>query len=446
MTSITRTLTLSLSVAAIAIFLALLAIVVWLAINREPSSQLCEAATEILTRAAMVDAGGHLAVRPTDDLKEFEADSPSLWYTVSHAGRIVEFAPERRPGLPFALDHTGPIGRSLVDTLDQNSSFCVEIEQREASKLVVMVGGASLSFAQFAKSFILRNRSPVLALAVAFAAIVAAGAILSASFVARSIERVTKLALAIEPSAPQASIPLDQIPSELVALVNALNRAFEEIAAYMNRQRRFMYAAHELRTPLTLLRAKIEDVPDAALKTELVRDIRRLTSLVSAMLDLARLQNQAIDKRPIDLSAMTREVLADFGPSALDAGIELSLEQDRQGPIMVKAVEAAVRSALANLVGNALTHARGATRIVADLKQGSVAISDNGIGFPPGQGSNLVEPFQKGESSSQGAGLGLSIVREIMVAHSGSVSVASTPGHGTVACLRFAEAAPASSP
>jgi signal transduction histidine kinase len=52
----------------------------------------------------------------------------------------------------------------------------------------------------------------------------------------------------------------------------------------------FGNAAHQLRTPLTLLRAKIEDVAEPRLRAELVRDIRRLTSLVSAMLDLARLQ------------------------------------------------------------------------------------------------------------------------------------------------------------
>src|SRR6267142_2399795 len=108
-----------------------------------------------------------------------------------------------------------------------------------------------------------------------------------------------------------------------------------------------------------------------------------VTSLVSAMLDLARLQNHAIEKRPIDLGALTRDVLADFSPSALDAGIELSLEQGPQGSVVVLGVEAAVRSALANLVGNALIHAHGAGRIVANLGRGSVLISDDGAGFSP---------------------------------------------------------------
>src|SRR4029077_13041223 len=102
--------------------------------------------------------------------------------------------------------------------------------------------------------------------------------------------------------------------------------------------------------------------------------------LGSAMLGLGRLQNHAIEKRPIDLGALTRDVLADFSPSALDAGIELSLEQASQGIVEVHGVEAAVRSALANLVGNALIHAHGAGHVVANLSRGSVSISDDGPG------------------------------------------------------------------
>jgi signal transduction histidine kinase len=225
-------------------------------------------------------------------------------------------------------------------------------------------------------------------------------------------------------------------------LVEALNRAFGEIDAYIRMQRRFLgNAAHQLRTPLTLLRAKIEDVSEPALKAELVRDVRRLTSLVSAMLDLARLQNHAVEKRPIDLAQIALEVLADFGPSALDAGIELALEQADEGPFLVQGVDAAVRSALANLVGNALIHAHGARRIVATLGRGSISIDDDGAGLPDGAEQRLLEPFQTGNSAGNGAGLGLSIVREIMAAHGGELVIVSESGRGTTMSLRFPEAA-----
>jgi signal transduction histidine kinase len=441
MTSITRTLTLSLGVAASVIFLVLLSTVIWLDLGREREQTYCQVAAAILNRATVVDPGREVVVRSTHSLEELTSNSPDLWYVVSQGSLTSEFGAERRPALPFSLPYTGPIGFSVLNTIDQRSTFCLAVVQRDASELVMMIGGAQARYGQIARSFVARNFFPISLLAIAFAATVAAGTFLSARFVGRSIERVTKLALAIEPTAPQASISLDQVPIELKPLASALNRAFHEIDAYIQGQRRFLgNAAHQLRTPLTLLRTKIEDVTDPDLRAELVRDIRLLTSLVSAMLDLARLQNHAIEKRPIDLAALTRDVLADFSPSALDTGIELSLEQASQAPVIVQGVEAAVRSALANLVGNALIHARGAERIVADLDRGSVSIRDDGVGISASIDRDHVEPFQTGDSATQGAGLGLSIVQEIMAAHGGTLTIASTPGHGTTACLRFPEA------
>jgi signal transduction histidine kinase len=440
MTSITRTLALSLGVTATAIFLVTLGIIIWFDLARGGEQTYCQTATAILNRATVVDPGHGLIIR-SSGLKELRSHSPRLWYVVSYDNLMSEFGQDRRPDLPFLLPYAGPIGLSVLNTLDQKSSFCVAVVKRDTSKLVMMIGGAQVQFGEVAESFVLRNLFSIILLAGAFASTVVAGAFLSARFVTRSIARVTRLALAIDPRAPQASISLDEVPVELKPLASALNRAFHEINTYIQRQRRFLgNAAHQLRTPLTLLRAKIEDVTEPALKAELVCDVRRLTSLVSAMLDLARLQDHTIEKRPIDLGALTRDVLADFSPSALDAGVELSLERAPQGSVVVLGVEAAVRSAVANLVGNALIHARGAARIVANLGRGSVSISDDGAGFSPAPQLNVVEPFQTGATAKVGHGLGLSIIQEIMTAHAGTLTITSTPGRGTTVCLSFPEA------
>jgi signal transduction histidine kinase len=440
MTSITRTLALSLGLTATAIFVVTLGIVIWFDLAREREQTYCQTAAAILNHATVVDPGHGLIIH-SSGLKELRSHSPHLWYVVSYDNLMSEFGQDRRPALPFSLPYAGPIGLSVLNTLDQGSSFCVAVVKRDTSKLVMMIGGAQVQFGQVAESFVLRNLFSITLLAGAFASTVVAGAFLSARFVTRSIERVTRLALAIDPRAPQASISLDEVPVELKPLASALNRAFHEINTYIQRQRRFLgNAAHQLRTPLTLLRAKIEDVTEPALKAELVWDVRHLTSLVSAMLDLARLQDQAIEKRPIDLGALTREVLADFSPSALDAGVELSLERAPQGSVVVLGVEAAVRSALANLVGNALIHARGAARIVANLGRGSVSISDDGAGFSPAPQLNVIEPLQTGATAKVEHGLGLSIIQEIMTAHAGTLTITSTPGRGTTVCLRFPEA------
>ena len=443
MTSIARTFSVSLGIAATAIFLILIGIVVW-RYHTHARDASCQAAAAILDRATVAD-GGTLTIRPTSALQELKSDSPKLWYIVSYGGLIEEFSPERRPPLPFTVPYTGPAGFAAFNTPDKSRTFCLAVVRGAPSQLTMMIGDPQPRFGQEVATFLARNIFPFALLAFSLATTVVIGAMLAARFVSRSIERVTRLALAIDPAAPQGSISLSQVPHELKPLVEALNRAFGEIDAYIKMQRRFLgNAAHQLRTPLTLLRAKIEEVSEPALKVQLVNDVRRLTSLVSAMLDLARLQNHAIEKRPIDLSVVALEVLADFSPSALDSGIELALERIEEGPFIVQGVEAAVRSALANLVGNALLHAQGAKRVAANLRRGSIAIHDDGAGFfPHGTQSALIEPFQTGSPASGGAGLGLSIVREIMAAHGGELVVSSRAGYGTTICLRFPEAADA---
>ncbi|MET3334409.1 MULTISPECIES: sensor histidine kinase [Bradyrhizobium] len=441
MTSIARTFALSLGIAATMIFLIMVAIFVSRYPLEEREFRACRVVAAVLDRATEID-GRNLTIRPTSALAELKADSPNLWYVVSAGDMVSEYGSERRPALPFAFPYHGPVGSSVFNTLDQKSTFCLAVAQRGSLQLAMMVGEPQVRFGRMAGNFLVNRIFSIILVALAFAATVAIGSALAARFVSRGIERVALRALAIDPSAPQGLISLSEVPRELKPLVEALNRAFGEIDAYIRMQRRFLgNAAHQLRTPLTLLRAKVEDVSEPALKVELVRDIRRLTSLVSAMLDLARLQNHAIEKRPIDLAQITLDVLADFGPSALDAGIELALEQAEKGPLLVQGVDAAIRSALANLVGNALIHAHGARRIVATLGRDGVSIDDDGAGLPDGAEHKLLEPFQTGNTAGDGAGLGLSIVREIMAAHGGELIISSTPGRGTSMSLRFPVAA-----
>ena len=443
MTSITRTLTISLSFAAAAIFIVILGIVIWLSQKREGEHAVCQTAAAILEDATAVEAGRRLTIHSTQKLGELISNSPDLWYVVSNGALTNEYGSDRRPELPFTLPYNGPFGFSTLSTPDQKSIFCLAVVRNGSDRLVIMIGNAQIGIAQIARSIVLRSRLPILLTALAFALTVTLGVLLSARFVSRSIARVTKLALAIDPAAPQGSIALDQVPLELKPLIQALNCAFDEIDAYIRMQRRFLgNAAHQLRTPLTVLRAKIENVAEPALRAELVRDIRSLASLVSAMLDLARLQNHAIEKQPLDLAIVTRDVLADLSPTALDAGIELSLEAD-EDIVIIQGVEAAIRSALANLVSNALIHAWGARHIVATLSRGSVSITDDGAGISPDVRDKLLEPFQTGNSANGSAGLGLSIVQEIMAAHGGELIMTAAPGAGTTACLRFSEAASA---
>jgi signal transduction histidine kinase len=301
-----------------------------------------------------------------------------------------------------------------------------------------MIGGAKPGLALSLVSFIESEMPTMGMVGGAIAAIVAAGVFLAARFVRHSISRVTGRALTIEPTAPQGSIPLGEVPVELRVLVQPLNGAFDEIATFIERQRRFLgNAAHELRTPLAILRAKLEDVTDSRLRAALVLDTHRLTALVSAMLDLSRLKNTDLKKSPVDLVAVTRD--ADYTPLALDQNMDVSLLADQDGSILVFGSEAAIRSAISNLVGNALVHAYGAKTIVAKLdNRGGVSICDDGTLYSQG-GTGAAASVGAATLKASSTGLGLSIVREIMLAHDGTLSVNSTRDGGTIAALFFAE-------
>jgi signal transduction histidine kinase len=156
------------------------------------------------------------------------------------------------------------------------------------------------------------------------------------------------------------------------------------------------------------------------------------------MLDLSRLKGAELQRKPVDLVDLTRDVLADYSPLALDQGMDLSLISDCDSPIMVLGSKEAIRSAIANLVGNALVHAYGARVIVAQLHQeGAISICDDGQAVSHSQSYGPLKPLTRAALKHSGTGLGLSIVREIMGAHQGRLDITTTPGGGTTVRLIF---------
>src|SRR5260370_34549839 len=110
-----------------------------------------------------------------------------------------EFGQDRRPDLPFSLPYAGPIGSSVLNPLDQKSSFCVAVVKRDTAKLVMMIGGAQVQFGQVAESVVLRNLFWIILLAVAFASAAVAGAFLYERFVSGRIEPRARLVRRIAP-------------------------------------------------------------------------------------------------------------------------------------------------------------------------------------------------------------------------------------------------------
>ena len=166
----------------------------------------------------------------------------------------------------------------------------------------------------------------------------------------------------------------------------------------------------------------------------LMSEIKRLSALLSEFRSLAR--RQKLDLRPVSLSTVIADVLAVETPSYQDSGVRVEQDVPIDLPVVVVDAEK-VRQAVLNLCKNAVEAMPqgGTLRVSANHQEGTirVAISDTGAGIPPGV--NIFEPFIT--TKSQGTGLGLTIVRQIVAAHHGTLTYHSTPGQGTTFTLEL---------
>jgi len=256
----------------------------------------------------------------------------------------------------------------------------------------------------------------------------------------RPLARLSAEAALIEPSRTDVRLAENGVPAEILPLVRTINTAMQRIDEGFELQRRFTSnAAHELRTPLAILRARIDGLEDGGAKAGLLKDVERMTRLVSQLLVAGRLEmQQPLSETTVDLAAVARETVERLVilPAAREHALKLALPQ---GPVVVRGEEESLGDALRNLIDNALAHSAAGKpveiRVAAD---GSVEVRDRGPGIPAEHREQIFERFWRArKSSGEGAGLGLSIVRAIVQRHHGSISVADNPGGGAVFRLAF---------
>lgn len=213
---------------------------------------------------------------------------------------------------------------------------------------------------------------------------------------------------------------------------------------------------HELRTPLTVIRSAAENLKDNVVVGpeqvgrygHLIHDeALRLSGLVEQALALAGAGSaQArVERQAVDLGELLARVVRRTG-AGKDAPIELDVPADAPA---VLADPRALEQVLDNLLGNALKYAGEGTRIGVRVRsQGEgdvqVAVWDEGPGIPRSEQRRVFEPFFRGKSArdsqAPGSGLGLCVVRRVVEAQGGAVSVLSEPGAGSSFTLRLPRA------
>lgn len=222
--------------------------------------------------------------------------------------------------------------------------------------------------------------------------------------------------------------------------------------------------SHELRTPLAVIRSAGENLADGVIRDneqikrygKLIRDEgRRLTEMVEQVLEFAGTQSgrRKYELSPTSVSDLIERALAAAQPLAAEGGFEI---EKRLAPALpeVMADVPALSRALQNLLSNAMKYSGESRWIGISARSASngrgaevqIMIEDKGLGIPAAELPHIFEPFYRGTevvaAQIHGNGLGLSLVKSIVEAHGGSISVKSSPGRGS----SFTVTLPASPP
>ena len=249
----------------------------------------------------------------------------------------------------------------------------------------------------------------------------------------RPVSAISQRAAKIDPKSTEVRLPLDNLPSELVPLVQAINSAFDRLQEGFAIQRKFTAnAAHELRTPLTMLTAGLDDLPESTSVQKLRADVARMNRLVNQLLRVARLDAIPVSlDGKVDLGQVVTGVVEYLAPWAIARGRFIGLEDVIQ-PIFVRGNAEEIGDAVRNLVENAVLHTPSGTEVTVRVTApGDVTVEDKGAGVPAVDRVNIFARFWRGKgATTPGAGLGLAIVSEVARQHGGSVDVGDAPGGG----------------
>ena len=275
-----------------------------------------------------------------------------------------------------------------------------------------------------------------------------------------SVQKVGDSGLYIPPAMP--------LPAELAGLSDGLAAAHERLAQARNRERALeasrrelvAWVSHDLRTPLAGLRAMAEALEDqvvidprevSSYHTQIRREVDRLSVMIDDLFELSRIHAGALrlSRRPVGLDDLVAEVLASAEPVARAKGVRLAGSAVRGMPIYADPAE--FGRALRNLIINAIRHtpADGTVEVLGDVQEGMAhfSVSDACGGIPLQDLPRVFDVAFRGEAArtpgpQEGAGLGLSIARGIVEAHSGQIAVRNA-GPGCQFLIRLPLARPA---
>lgn len=354
----------------------------------------------------------------------------------SRDGRPGSRRRERPPGPPpppaFLLDAAGqPLGAAPSDPQGLERAAI-----ESGGKVVGFIAWPRNGLAQdMDAAFTLRQGRAYLLISCAAILLAALFAALLARRAARPIRELSAASAALARRDFTARVSVTGT-DEIGRLAGDFNRLAEALQGYDLRQRQWLAdVAHELRNPLAILRAQIDAVldgvraPDDQALGTLAGEVARLEAIVAQLhlLSLAEsggLNLQAVD---LDLAGLVADAVARYAPRFAAAGFDLRCAVDG-GPYVISADQQRIEAVLANLLENALRYATPPGPVTVRVADAGdtllLAVADGGPGVPVDALPRLFDRLFRVDPSRRaggGAGLGLAIVRSIVVAHGGFV-------------------------
>jgi heavy metal sensor kinase len=257
--------------------------------------------------------------------------------------------------------------------------------------------------------------------------------------VTRTAQQITSENLSTQIVTMRQEREIQSLVQSFNAMVNRLDRSFQQM-------RRFNAdVAHELRTPLSIMQGENEIALHSASLPEDVRsllasnleELDRLRRVVNDLLTLAEAEagTQIMTKKPLDIEPLLEDLVEQMQPIAEERRLAIEL---RGAAASIEGDELWIRRAFLNLIDNAIKYSKDGGRIKLRTETTGdsvrIEVSDQGIGIAPTDIPYIFDRLYRADPARSrntgGVGLGLSLVKWVVEAHGGKVSVTSRPGRG----------------
>ena len=352
--------------------------------------------------------------------------------------------------LPVPSDLTLSAGRVVFDTGEYSGE---EIRMATVSRLVLagsQLVPVSVTVAQ-TRSGVASISAELSKLAALLSVVFFLVAVSLSAFAARaSLRPLNEIAAAVSRRGPSDLRPLRRpAPAELAPLMTSLNRLMDRLGQSIRSAEDFIAeAAHRIRTPLATVRAQAEIVLRSAKDEE---QKQRLRQMIRAVDESSRSAGQLLDhatviyrtddlvRSPVILSDLVCQTVAGVEPTAAMKDIRLHVETI---PAEVKVDPVLIENALRNVLDNAIKYSPAETVVqilmASNADELRISVCDEGPGLGDATAETLTQRFQRGKNTEGivGSGLGLTIAKDVLVAHGGRLELETLKGDkGTCATL-----------